>query len=308
MARNFFARLAPFCDQIDGVAVDSLIEQFASPLFVFSERTVLDTARRARKAFRDVYPDTIFGWSYKTNYLKAICNIFHKEGWIAEVVSDFEYQKAERAGISGKDIIYNGPCKSRDSLERALRNGSLVQMDNWDELRKVEEIVATMDHVVDIGIRIWMDTELVEPWSKFGFALDNGEATHAILKVLANPKLRLHTLHSHIGTNMLLELEGLCCCGWSALLRCASMVFEADRVIFVPCLNLGGGFPSTGRLHEMSEATKVPPIEEYAAAIAEVLNDLPSQEAAPAAAAGDGPASDRRRRLPDYVGRGRQRF
>ena len=135
VARNSFARPAPFCDQIDGVAVDSLIEQFGSPLFVFSERTVLDTARRARKAFRDVYPNTVFGWSYKTNYLKAICNIFHKEGWIAEVVSEFEYQKAEQAGIPGKDIIYNGPCKSRDSLERALRNGSLVQMDNWDELR-----------------------------------------------------------------------------------------------------------------------------------------------------------------------------
>ena len=125
VARNSFARPAAFCDQIDGVAVDSLIEQFASPLFVFSEHTVLDTARRAHKAFRDVYPNTVFGWSYKTNYLRAICNIFHKEGWIAEVVSEFEYQKAEQAGISGKDIIYNGPCKSRESLEHALRKDHL---------------------------------------------------------------------------------------------------------------------------------------------------------------------------------------
>ena len=272
VARNSFARPAAFCDQIDGVAVDSLIEQFASPLFVFSERTVLDTARRARKAFRDVYPNTVFGWSYKTNYLKAICNIFHKEGWIAEVVSEFEYQKAERAGISGKDIIYNGPCKSRDSLERALRNGSLVQMDNWDELRKVEEIVPTMDHVVDIGIRIWMDTGLTPAWSKFGFAFANGEATRAAQRVLRNPRLRLHTLHSHIGT-FVTEPKAYAV-ATERLVALRDMIFKKTGHL-VPCINLGGGFPSTGRLHEMSEATKVPPIEEYASAIADVLNELP---------------------------------
>ena len=126
VARNSYNRSTPFCDQIDKVNVADLVEQFGSPLFVFSERTVLETARRAKKAFKDVYPNTTFGWSYKTNYLKAICNLFHKEGWIAEVVSEFEYQKAEQAGIPGKDIIYNGPCKSRASLEHALRQGSLV--------------------------------------------------------------------------------------------------------------------------------------------------------------------------------------
>jgi diaminopimelate decarboxylase len=118
VARNFYNRVTPVCDQIDKVPVAELVEKFGSPLFVFSERTVIATAQRARKAFKDVYPNTVFAWSYKTNYLKAICNIFHKEDWIAEVVSDFEYQKAEQAGIPGKDIIYNGPCKSRQSLER----------------------------------------------------------------------------------------------------------------------------------------------------------------------------------------------
>src|SRR5271169_6509051 len=156
VARNSHNRNVPFCDQINEVNIDDLVNQFGSPLFVFSERTVIETARRSKKAFRDVYPNTTFGWSYKTNYLKAICNIFHKEGWIAEVVSDFEYQKAEQAGIQGKDINYNGHCKSRESIEHALRQGSLVQIDNWDELRVIEEIASTMYRRVDVGVRIWM--------------------------------------------------------------------------------------------------------------------------------------------------------
>jgi diaminopimelate decarboxylase len=275
VARNSFARPSTFCDQIDNVPVDSLIEKFGSPLFVFSERTVLETARRARKAFDDVYPSTVFGWSYKTNYLKAICNLFHKEGWIAEVVSEFEYQKAEQAGIPGKDIIYNGPCKSRKSLEHALRNGSLVQMDNWDELRMVEEITATMNRVVDIGIRIWMDTGLTPSWSKFGFALASGEATRAAKRVLRNPRLRLHTLHSHIGTYVL-EPEAYAVAA-ERLVALRSLIFDKTSHL-VPCVNLGGGFPSSGMLHEMPEATKVPPIEEYASAIADVLNELPRDQ------------------------------
>jgi diaminopimelate decarboxylase len=273
-ARNSHNRNAsvPFCDQIDGVDVDDLVSQFGSPLFVFSERTVIETARRAKKAFCDVYPNTTFGWSYKTNYLKAICNIFHKEGWIAEVVSDFEYQKAEQAGISGKDIIYNGPCKSRESLERALQQGSLVQIDNWDELRAVEEIASAMDRRVDVGVRVWMDTGLTPAWSKFGFALANGEAVRAVLHVIANPNLNLHTLHTHIGTYVL-EPEAYAVAA-ERLVVLREAVFRKTGHL-VPCVNLGGGFPSSCLMHEMPENTKVPPIEAYADAIAGVLNALP---------------------------------
>ena len=225
-----------------------------------------------KKAFDDVYPNTTFGWSYKTNYLKAICNIFHKEGWIAEVVSDFEYQKAEQAGIPGKDIIYNGPCKSRESLEHALHQGSLVQIDNWDELRVIEEITSTMDRRVDVGVRIWMDTGLTPAWSKFGFALASGEAARAVLRVIANPHLNLHTLHSHIGTYVLEPKAYAVAAERLVVLRDA--VFRKTGHL-VPCVNLGGGFPSNGLMHEMPEKTKVPPIEAYAEAIAGVLNALP---------------------------------
>jgi diaminopimelate decarboxylase len=275
-AQRSYDQSAPFCDKIDNVSVESLAERFGSPLFVFSERTIIKTARRAQRAFKKLYPDTIFAWSYKTNYLKAICNIFHKEGWIAEVVSDFEYQKAEQAGIAGPDIIYNGPCKSKESLEHALRQGSLVQIDNWDELRLIEEITPTLDQPAKVGIRIWMETGLTPAWSKFGFALAGGEALRAAARVMSNPGLTLHTLHSHIGTYVLNPKAYAVAAERLVALR--KMIFEKCGGYLVPCLNLGGGFPSSGLLHEMPANTKVPPIEEYAAAIAGVLNKLPRKQ------------------------------
>ncbi len=265
------------CDRIDGVRVDDLVERFGSPLFVFSERTLRETARRARQAFEAVYPKTVFAWSYKTNYLGAICSILHQEGWIAEVVSEFEFEKAERAGIAGPDIIYNGPHKSRSSLEHALSLGSLIQIDNWDELGTIEDIASSLSQPVNVGIRVWMDTGLAPVWSKFGFALANGEAARAAHRIMVHPNLVLHTLHCHIGTYILQPEAYAVAAG--RLLALRDLVREETGHL-IPSLNLGGGFPSKSLLHGMygPPETAVPPIEAYADAIARVLNGVPRNQ------------------------------
>ena len=79
---------------IDNVAVKDLIREFGSPLFVLSERKIRDNFKTAKRIFETRYPKVQFAWSYKTNYINAICNIFHQEGSWAEVVSRFEYEKA----------------------------------------------------------------------------------------------------------------------------------------------------------------------------------------------------------------------
>ena len=64
---------------IDGIAVTELIEKYGSPLFVLSEKTIRSVYQKAYKAFSTRYPKVQFAWSYKTNYLSAVCNIFHQE-------------------------------------------------------------------------------------------------------------------------------------------------------------------------------------------------------------------------------------
>jgi diaminopimelate decarboxylase len=122
------------CPRIDGVAVEELLGKFGSPLFVFSEATLRERIRAAREAFESRYPDVCFAWSYKTNYLDAVCRVFHDEGSIAEVVSDFEYEKARHNGMPGDQIIFNGPWKSEQALNRAVGEGALIQVDHRDEM------------------------------------------------------------------------------------------------------------------------------------------------------------------------------
>ena len=95
------SRIQPIT-QIDDVTVRDLIQQYGSPLYVLSEKTIRNTYKKAVDAFKTRYPKVQFAWSYKTNYLNAVCQVFHQEGSWAEVVSGFEYEKSGCQWCSGR--------------------------------------------------------------------------------------------------------------------------------------------------------------------------------------------------------------
>ncbi|NJO86952.1 MAG: hypothetical protein HC821_02625 [Lewinella sp.] len=97
--------------EIDGVPITRLLEAYGSPLFVFSEREIVSRYRELRDAIHLRVPNARLAWSYKTNYLDAICRLFHREGALAEVVSEFELDKALRNGVAPELIHFNGPYK-----------------------------------------------------------------------------------------------------------------------------------------------------------------------------------------------------
>jgi diaminopimelate decarboxylase len=284
-SRNFYTRgvpaapLAPLpaLSEIDGVPVSSLVREFGSPLFVFSEQDIQAKARQMRTAFTSRYPSTSFAWSVKTNYLNAICQVLRNEGWIAEVVSEFEYRKVRKLGFPGKDVVFNGPHKPPEILDLAVSEGALVQVDNLEELDHLEKFAAHANEPITIGLRVWLDAGVKPIWSKFGFALANGEAERIATRVAANPKLKLHTLHCHIGTFILAPRAYRVATQKLVALR---EQIHTKTGHLVACLNLGGGFPSRSLLHGMTGPAEkvVPPIEDYADAITEVLNRLPAKK------------------------------
>jgi diaminopimelate decarboxylase len=262
----------PRCSEIDGVPVSQLVEQHGSPLFVFSEATLRARYREAHRAFARRYPDVQFAWSYKTNYLNAICRVFHQEGAIAEVVSEFEYDKARQNGIPGHDIIFNGPGKGREILERAADEGAMIQVDNLDELLLLAEIASQPGRTepIAIALRVHLDTGTHAVWSKFGFNADNGEALRVVRRLLQMPGLKLQGFHSHIGT-FILDPDAY---RKSATIL-VQLALEAERLGAGPIryLNLGGGFASRARLHYqyLSPEQATPSFDRYAEAICDTI-------------------------------------
>ena len=192
-----------YIDQIDGILIEDLIEKHGSPLFVFSEKRIRENYHETKNAFLTRYPKFVFSWSYKTNYLGAICNIFHQEGSIAEVVSGFEYEKARDLGVKSEDIIFNGPYKEEKDIAKAFKEGAMVNLDNFDEIVVAEKISHQLKKEIKVGIRINMDVGIYPIWYKFGFNLENGQAYQAIQRIQKSEYLRVNALHTHIGTFIL---------------------------------------------------------------------------------------------------------
>jgi diaminopimelate decarboxylase len=267
-------------ESIEGVSVDELIAKYGSPLFVFSEKVLREKYRSAYAAISEVYPKVQFGWSYKTNYLNAICQTFHQEGAIAEVVSHFEYEKARSLGVPGNKIIYNGPYKPMSSLKIAAAEEAIINVDHFAEIEDLEAIGKENGKKIKIGIRLNMDTGIYPIWSRFGFNLENGQALAAIRRIVKSSHLKFAGVHSHIGT-FVLDSSAYS----RAIAKLSEFIRNAESLAGynIEYLDIGGGFPSKSHLKGVYQPPEiaVPSIEVYAQAIGSELKWLSSRKDMP---------------------------
>ena len=255
---------------IAGVSVGELTKTHGSPLFVYDEKALRERIREVHGHFSTRYPNVTFGWSYKTNFLQAICGIMHQEGSIAEVVSEFEYDKARKMGISGKDIIFNGPHKSMAALTKAAEEGAMINIDHLDELYDLEKVANQLGKKLKVGMRVNMDTGIHPQWSRFGLNLESGQAMDAVKRMVSGGKLELNGLHCHIGTFILdpnayaVEVE--------KMVQFAYQV-EDGFGFKIEYLDIGGGLPSRIKLKGtyLPPDVGIPPIDEYAEKITNAL-------------------------------------
>ncbi len=267
----------PAAQDVPEVSMEKLARTYGSPLFVFFEQTLRKRFRDFYRAFSTRYPKVDVAWSYKTNYLKAICQVFHEEGALAEVVSELEYEKARRLGIDGRRIIVNGPCKAEPMLRRCVEDGAWIQIDNFDELMLLESAVEERESPVDVGIRLNMVTGTHVRWSRFGFHYETGDAGRAVEWIARSRSLRLVGLHMHIGT-FVLDLEAY----REALRRLLALARWARERhgVSLRYVNAGGGFASSNQLRYQYFPEQGPPtFDAYAEALCEVLHEgLPDEE------------------------------
>jgi len=262
-------------DQIDGVALDHLVNQYGSPLFVVSERSVRQRVQLVRSAFESRYQPFAVAYSYKTNYLGGICAIAHQEGAWAEVVSGFEYDIAETLGVRGEHIVFNGPYKREAEIVRAAKNGSLLNVDSWDEIRCIAKIGELKRQKIHVGVRI--NAQIGEtPWSKFGFNLESGEAWSVCKFIVGSDRIALEGIHLHIGTNILHPQFYTEAISYACTL---ARKLRDEMGVIINYIDLGGGFgceDASGIWMEEKDWA-VPPIDLYAEAVCSELSKSVSE-------------------------------
>ena len=197
------------CDVVD------LVADFGTPLYVFDEDTLRMMCRDFVGKFTARYPDTKTLYASKAYVNPALAKLVHEEGLGFDVVSGGELAVVMASGIPAGDIYFHGNNKTPDELEMALDSGvGRVVIDNAYELDLLDGLARARGVSQDVLLRV---SPGVDPHthahtttgtldSKFGLAIETGEAERAVLDAIAAPNLNVVGLHFHLGSPIF-ELE-----------------------------------------------------------------------------------------------------
>ena len=130
-----------------------LDETYGSPFYLMDAEKYRSNINNFLAAFKKRYEKVVAGYSFKTNYVPALCKIALEEGVMAEVVSEMEYVLARKIGF--EKVIFNGPIKRPAIFEKALEYGSIINLDSEYEVDMLCDYVKQHPGVdIKIGMRI----------------------------------------------------------------------------------------------------------------------------------------------------------
>lgn len=227
----------------------ALAKKYGTPLYVLDE----DLMRKNCRAYKEAI-DAYYDGNGLTLYAcKALCTmhtarIAAEEGLGADVVSGGEIYTLHKAGFPMEKIFFHGNNKTPDEIALAMDVGvGHIVVDNRFELDLIEKIAGEKGIVQKILFRIkpgidahthdFIKTGQID--SKFGVALENGEAAaiHAYAATMKN--IQIDGVHCHVGSQIF-DVDPFCEAA-SVMIQFIADLYESLS-LQVKILNLGGGF------------------------------------------------------------------
>jgi diaminopimelate decarboxylase len=235
--------------EIGGCDCVELAKEYGTPLYVMDEDLIRRNCRKYREAMNKHYNGNgLVLYASKALSTMAICRIVEQEGLGLDVVSGGELYTALKAGFPMDKVYFHGNNKTIQEIEMAIDNNiKRIVVDNIEELQNINKIAGKRGKTINISFRIkpgidahthdFVQTGQID--SKFGVALENGEALEFVRIALTMPNIKVVGVHCHIGSQIF-ELEPFKLAA-SVLLDFISEVKE-KLGLEIAELNLGGGF------------------------------------------------------------------
>ena len=226
-----------------------IAKQYGTPLYVMDEQTIRENCRDFVSAMRRNYGENgLVLYASKAFCCKEMCRICKQEGTGLDVVSGGELYTAIAAEFPTEKICFHGNNKSASELRMAVENNvGRIVVDNLQELETLDQIAAETGKKADVLLRIkpgieahtheFIRTGQID--SKFGFALETGEADFAVQRTLEMQNVVLKGFHCHIGSQIF-EVDAFKVAA-KVMLEFIAKVKRNTGIEFSE-LNLGGGF------------------------------------------------------------------
>jgi diaminopimelate decarboxylase len=231
--------------------------------FIIDERQFKDNLVSLRSSFLNNYPEVYIGYSYKTNYIPSICRAAHELGCWAEVVSSMEVDMALVHLLDKSNIIYNGPIKSFESIQKVIEVGGIINIDDFHDIEKIEEILANNSnrHIVRVALRL--NSSYDKQPSRFGINID--EIEEFLLRIDRNPYLNLIGYHIHLPFRSIESFK--------FRMDCIIRVLNIHGYRPLEYINVGGGFFGSvnSELAKNLNIQNIPSFGDYGKIVGQVL-------------------------------------
>lgn len=191
------------CDTVD------LATEYGTPQYVFDEETLRRRCRSFTEEFSKRHHNSEVVYACKAYINQALAILFMEEGLGLDVVSEGEMAVARAVNFPAQKVYFHGNNKSGHELENALGwDIGCIVVDNFFELETLQALAKQVNKQQLIMLRVspsidphthaYTTTGVLD--SKFGFAIETGQADIAIRMALNSPNIRLVGLHFHLGS------------------------------------------------------------------------------------------------------------
>lgn len=234
---------------IAGFDAPRLIEKYGSPLMVLDEDQVRAHCRTYIDAMRKYFPaGSVPLFASKALCFKELYRIVSDEGMGCDVVSPGELYTMRAAGFPLDRAYFHGNNKTDEDIEFGMDSGvGCFVADNRDELCSIDRIARIRNKVQKVLLRL---TPGIDPHthakistgkvdSKFGTAIETGQARELTEFALTLKNIKLLGFHCHIGSQIF-DCAPFCDAA-DIMLRYIAEI-KRDFGFEASVLNLGGGF------------------------------------------------------------------
>lgn len=189
-----------------------LAKQYGTPLYLMDEDKIREKCRIYRRAFEKHFgPSAQPLYASKANCFKHMYEIMKEEGMGVDVVSSGEIYTALQAGFDLSHAYFHSNNKTDEDIAYAMEHGiGYFVADNSEEVKAVEAEAARRGTRQKLLLRL---TPGIDPHtyeaiatgkvdSKFGTAIETGQAKELVGFTLAQPHVELSGFHCHVGSQV----------------------------------------------------------------------------------------------------------